>query len=148
MKFRGLIVSTFASLLLACGPLVMVPGGALSGSVVPVPADWSFSDAIETIQLETRPSDPYSVNLWGIGIGKNFYVATSSAGSRWATHVSEDPRVRLKLGDDLYELIATRTKDSAELDAFLAALKTKYDHEPERAKDFEEATLFRLEARR
>ena len=141
------LLGILASGLLGCGPLVMVPGGALSGSVRPVPSDWSFSDAIETIQLETRPSDPYSVNLWGIGIGENFYLAAGSSESRWASYISDDPRVRLRLGDDLYELQATRTKDPAELDAFLAALKRKYDHEPE-ADEREEATLFRLEARR
>ena len=141
------LLGVLAGGLLGCGPIVMVPGGALSGSVQPVPSDWSFSDAIETIQLETRPSDPYSVNLWGIGIGKVFYVAAGSSESRWASNISEDPRVRLRLGDDLYELQATRTKDQAELDAFLAALKRKYDHEPE-ADEREGATLFRLEARR
>ena len=140
------LIGVLASGLLGCGPLVMVPGGALSGTVQPVPSDWSFSGAIETIQLETRPSDPYSVNLWGIGIGENFYVAAGSSENRWVSNISEDPSVRLRLGDDLYELRATRTKDPVELDAFLAALKRKYDHEPE-ADEREQATLFRLKAR-
>ena len=54
--------------------------------------------------------------------------------------------VRLKLGDDLYELHATLTTDTSELDAFLAALKRKYDFEPE-PDQREESTLFRLESR-
>lgn len=129
-----------------CGPLVMVPGGELSGSLKAIPADWSFSDAIETVQLETRPADPYSVNVWGVGLGSLFYVAAGDAESRWALHIAEDPNVRLKLGDDLYELHATHTTDASELDAFLAALKQKYDFEPE-PDQRDEATLFRLEPR-
>ena len=88
------LLGVLAGGLLGCGPIVMVPGGALSGSVQPVPSDWSFSDAIETIQLETRPSDPYSVNLWGIGIGENFYVAAESSESRWASNIIRTPRCR------------------------------------------------------
>ena len=55
--------------LVGCGPIVMVPGGELSGTTTPVPADWAFSDAVETVQLETRPDDPYSVNVWGVSDG-------------------------------------------------------------------------------
>ena len=50
------------------------------------------------------------------------------------------------IGENLYDLPAVGTDDPAELDAFLAAAKRKYDFEPEpeqRAK----AALFRLEAR-
>ena len=72
----------FVSLaVIACGPIWMIPGGELSGTVVPVPADWSFSDAIEIVQLETNPDDPYSVNVWGVGVGPIFYVASASESS-------------------------------------------------------------------
>ena len=147
MKTRALVASILAvGFLQGCGPLVMIPGGALSGSVKPTPSDWSFSDSIETVQLETRPDDPYSVNVWGIGIGEYFYVAAGDAESGWALNLIEDPRVRLKLADDLYELSATQTNDSAELDAFLAGLKRKYDFEPKPGQRHQ-ATLFRLQAR-
>ena len=130
-------------LLLACGPIVTMPGGELSGQVAPTPADWSFSDSIETVQLETRPEDPYSVNVWGVGVGTHFYVAAGDAGNRWVRYLEKDPRVRLKLGDAIYELAATRTDDPAELDAFLAALKRKYDFEPD-PEQREKSALFRL----
>ncbi len=146
MRTHGFALAVAVGLLLGCDPLVMVPGGALSGTVKPIPEDWSFSDAIETVQLETRPSDPYSVNVWGVGIGEIFYVAAGDAESRWALNIAEDPRVRLRLGDDVYELRATRTQASAELDVFLAALKEKYDFEPE-PDQREASALFRLEAR-
>ena len=131
---------------LACGPLVMIPGGELSGDVTPPPADWAFTDAVDTIQLETRPADPYSVNLWGVAASGHFYVAAGDAESEWARHIADDPNVRLRVNDAVYELRATRTEDPAELDAFLAAATAKYDFEPtpeQRA----EAALFRLAPR-
>jgi hypothetical protein len=143
---RPVVPVGFALVALACRPLVMIPGGELSGSPEPAPSNWDFSDAIETVQLETRPGDPYSVNVWGVAVGQRFYVAAGDSESRWAQNIAENPLVRLKLGRKLYALKAERTQDPSELDAFLAAVKRKYDFEPdpeERAK----ATLFRLEPR-
>lgn len=57
MKLRALALCTLAIALAACCPLVMIPGGKLSGTVNPLPGDWPFSHEIETIQLEARPSD-------------------------------------------------------------------------------------------
>jgi hypothetical protein len=135
-----------ALLLTACGPLVMIPGGALKGTVQPTPENWAFSDEIETVQLETRPSDPYSVNVWGVGLGSVFYIAAGDAESRWAGYIAEDARVRIKLADDIYELAAARVTDESELDSFLAALESKYDFEPEPGQR-EKSMLFRLSPR-
>lgn len=143
---RPFLATAFAMIPLACGPLVMIPGGELSGTPQPTPAEWSFTDEIETVQLETLPEDPYSVNVWGVAMGSGFYVAAGDPGSRWAQNIGADPRVRLKLGEDLYELQAVRTDDPAERDAFLAALKRKYDFEPE-PEQRSQAALFRLEPR-
>ncbi|MCG8590872.1 MAG: hypothetical protein MJE66_16390 [Proteobacteria bacterium] len=132
--------------LIGCGPLVMIPGGALSGDVQPPPADWTFSDATETVQLETRPEDPYSVNIWGAAVGPRFYVAAGDPTSRWVDHIEADPRVRLRIENAVYELVATRTEDPGERNAFLAAVKRKYDFEPD-AEQRGQAALFRLEPR-
>ena len=136
-------------LALGCRPFVMVPGGELSGTVKPVPADWSFTDSVETVQLETRPDDPYSVNVWGVAAGNTFYVASGRGESAtWAKHIAADPRVRLRVGEDLYELSAVRTTDEVELSAFIDAAKKKYeDFEPDE-RQRREAILFRLEPRR
>jgi len=136
------------SLMLAgCFPFSTLPGGELSGTVEATPSDWSFSDAVEIVQLETRPGDPYSVNVWGVGVGSTFYIAAGDAPqSRWARNIDEDPLVRLKIGEGLYELRAARTDDPAEMDAFLAGAKKKYDFEPNEEQRTN-ASLFRLEPR-
>ena len=46
-------------------PFFLLPGGALDGAPAPVPDDWSATDDVKTVQLETRPADPYSVNKIG-----------------------------------------------------------------------------------
>jgi hypothetical protein len=50
-------------------PLLLLPGGALEGATVPTPEGWSFTDDVDTVQLETNPTDPYSVNIWVIAPG-------------------------------------------------------------------------------
>jgi len=134
-------------LALACGPLGPLPGGRLEGELAPAPADWSFSDAAKTVQLETDPAEPYSVNIWGVGLGSAFYVASGEGGSsRWAQNISSDPRVRLQVDGRLYALRAARVEDPTEIERVLAALVEKYDFEPDEEQRAQ-AWLFRLEPR-
>jgi hypothetical protein len=140
------IAPILLALTLACGPIVMIPGGALSGDVKPAPTDWSFADDVDTVQLETNPADPYSVNVWGVGSGAVFYIAAGEKTNQWAENLRADSRARIRIGSDVFEVKAIETADDAELDAFLTAAQAKYDFEPDpeqRAK----ATLFRFEAR-
>ena len=141
------LVSTLllAGLALACGPIVMIPGGRLSGTEAPVPTEWSFTDEVDTVQLETRPDDPYSVNIWGTAVGTSFYVA-GRAGSGWVENATADPDVRLRVGDAIYSLRAVAVEDESEVDALLAAMIVKYDFEPD-PEDRAGARAFRLEKR-
>ena len=143
---RLLIVAFVAAVLLACGPLVVIPGGRLSGETTSVPADWSFSDEVQTVQLETRPADPYSVNVWGVAVGEDFYVASAKADNAWAEHIAADDRVRLRIGGAIYEMRAERDDTPKAREHFLAAAAAKYDFEPE-PDQTSEAVLFRLVAR-
>ncbi len=145
---RVTVLLAFCVLVLACGPMGPFPGGRLSGTVAAdLPDDWSFADARDTVQLETRPSAPYSVNLWGAGIGDRFYLASGGGGdARWVGYIAEDPNVRLRVCDTIYELRAVRVDDDAERARFLQALKRKYDWEPS-TRERENAMLFRLNPR-
>jgi hypothetical protein len=131
---------------LACGPLVMIPGGALSGEVAATPDDWAFTDAIDTVQLETNPADPYSVNVWGVGSGAAFYIGAGDKDSQWARNTRANPLVRLRIDGTIYELAAQEVTSESELEIFLAAAKKKYDFEPE-PDQREKATLFKLTSR-
>ncbi len=135
-----------ACVVIGCGPILILPGGELTGTLTPYPNNWTFSDPVDTVQLETRSDDPYSVNVWGVGIGEHFYIAAGDASNAWVLRIAEDPDVRLKIGDSIFELRAVRTDREAEIDAFLAAVQKKYDFEPE-PDQRSEATVFRLEPR-
>jgi hypothetical protein len=126
---------------------VTITGGGLSGELKPAPSGWAFTDEVETFQLETRPDDPYSVNVWAVAANSAIYVASGGgADSGWARHIAEDSRVRLRVEDAIYEMNAVQTTDDAELDAFLAAAQRKYDFEPE-PEQRAEAVLFKLTPR-
>jgi len=135
-------------LALACGPIGPIPGGRLSGEVVSTPVDdWSFVASVETIQVETRPDDPYSVNTWFVSEGARLWVASGGGEkSRWAKNLAADPRARLRIDGKLYERKAVRASEQAELDTILALYQTKYKYERD-PKDEGKAVVFRFDPR-
>ena len=145
---RTAALLSLSLLALGCQPIGPFPGGRLSGDLATaMPASWSFTDEEMTVQLETRPGAPYSVNLWGVGIGDRFYLASGRGGkSSWVHHIAEDPNVRLRVGHTIYELHAVRIPNETHRGPFLEALRRKYDWEPS-ARERDEAWLFRLDPR-
>lgn len=106
-------------LVLGCnGPTGLLPGGELEGETRPAPADWSFAGDYGMGQLETRPDDPYSVNLVFTVLDGRVYVNAGDAETQWVKNMTEDPRVRLRVDDALYALRAERVTDADELAAF------------------------------
>lgn len=141
---RRMLVLAMAILLAACQPMGPVPGGALTGTVAPPPADWTAADATEIVQLETRPDSPYSVNIWGVGIGPSYYVAAGSGETSWTRNIAENPDVRLRVGETVYELRAVKVTDAAELDRIRAAYGRKYEMTDDQREQSASATVFRL----
>ena len=156
---RGRISSALAAALCGaalagCGPIGPIPGGRLSGEPGdPSISDWGFVAGHEQAQLETRPADPHSVNVWLVGLGEHLYVPTSMIlGTRdptrrsWAAHVAEDPDVRVRIAGRIYERRAVRVHDAEEYGRARSALEAKYDldePDPERI-----VWIFRLDPRR
>lgn len=147
MRIKSLLYLCLVMSMVGCGPIVMLPGGELSGDVQPTPSSWAFTDEIETVQLETRPSDPYSVNIWAVAAGDSLYIAAGGgAETTWARHIDADPQVRLRVGNSLFELNAVQANDEATRNVFLIAAKKKYDFEPDE-EDASNAVLYRLDPR-
>ncbi len=118
-RSRGSCLGVFVALgWLGCGgPMLMLPGGELSGTEASeIPDDWSFVDDA-FVDLEVRPSDPYSVELnYTVKDGK-LYIDPAE-GRRWLDYIREDPRVRVRFGDVVYPLIAVPVEDPEELEGF------------------------------
>jgi hypothetical protein len=135
------------AVVVACGPIVMIPGGELSGTPAPVPESWDFTNEVDTIQLEARPEDPYSVNAWMVVYdGSPHVVAGEGLETTWARYLVEDPRLRLRVGEALYELRAVEANDEATRNGFLEAARVKYDFDPA-DRPVDQAIVFRLEPR-
>ncbi len=130
---------------LACGPIGPFPGGRLRGEIgAPDQTDWAFAAEIENAQLETRPDKPHSVNTWFVALGPALYVPTSMIlGPKdptrrgWVANVDVDSRVRIRLGERVFDRTATRVHDESEYTSAREALEAKYeiaveDRDPER----------------
>ncbi len=125
---RPLFLFCLIALCAACSdPMVMIPGGKLDGTDTAAPALWSGIP--NTIQLETRPDDPYSINIWGVGIGEHLYIATGEDGTTWSAFIEADPAVRVRIGDNIYTLQGALVSDAAERAAVASAYAKKYELE-------------------
>ena len=99
------------------GPFLVFPGGELSGQVVSERVDdWSFVTD-EFVDLETRPDDPYSVELNYVVRDGRLYLDPAE-GRRWLDHLRADPRVRVRFGGKVYPLAAVLVGKPGEIAGF------------------------------
>lgn len=110
-------------------PFVTIPGGELPGQVLDPPDVWT--EVPDTIQLETRPADPYSINIWSVGVGQDLYVATGADGTAWTEFIEQDPSVRVRFGDDLYRLRAAVVDEADARSQVVQAYAAKYEVDPQ-----------------
>tara|TARA_B100000497_G_scaffold72864_1_gene81786 strand:- start:2288 stop:2734 length:447 start_codon:yes stop_codon:yes gene_type:complete len=141
---KTLLLFVFLLAISACEPIGPMPGGGLSGNVATYPSSWSALNASEVVQLEVN--GPYSVNIWGVGVDRGYYVAAGKGSeSKWTRKIAQNSAVRLRIAETIYELTAIKVDDDDELKTVLEAYRTKY--ELEASEDFPDAILYRLEAR-
>ena len=151
---RFVLIGLFAFALACGGPVGPLSGGELSGVIATEPLDLALVEKTTQVQLETNPPAPHSVNTW-IGVANGAVYAPTSmirgplspAEREWVRNVQADPRVRLRVGDALYELHAARVEDAAEYATARAALEAKYELGADDVDPAREIWLFRLEPR-
>ena len=104
--------------LLGCGgPVLLFPGGELSGEAVTEPVeDWSFVDST-FVDLEVRPEDPYSVELNYTIVDGRLYIDPAE-GRKWFDYLREDPRVRVRFDGRVYPATAVLVGKPGELEGF------------------------------
>lgn len=144
---RRVLVGLMLLVVVACQPIGPMPGGALTGAVQPVPPEWGELAKVDTVQLETRPDSPYSVNIWGIALGANYYVAAGSGETSWTKNIDANANVRLRIGESVFELRAVRVTESQELDQVRAAYGAKYKMSDDQKEQSGRATVYRLDRR-
>ena len=117
--------------------MIARPGLWLKGEVVTTPVtNWSFVDKIEhpgrslnTILVETRTPYfiPHSVRTMPTVRNGQLYIRSHQDrmdvpfpnDKSWTSNVARDPRVRIKIGDKLYEATLVLVADRAQATAFL-----------------------------
>lgn len=129
-------------------PVDRRPGLRLTGEVVEGPVeDWSFSDDHAEIFLKTRPPWllPHSVTIVATSLDGDLYVhARNPEKKRWVGHVARDPRVRLKIGEQVYERRLELVEDPARQERIYRDFAEKYGWEPQRAEERPPLRYFRV----
>lgn len=118
MFARSLAFSLLALTMACSGPLPFMSGGELSGEQQPSPAEWAFEEDFGVIQLETRPEDPYSVNIAYTQRAGQLYIYAGDTETQWVKNMEADPLVRLRHSDVIYVLRAERVLDPEEISNF------------------------------
>jgi hypothetical protein len=134
----GAAWAALAALAVACSlePSGERPGLWISGEPAPGPvADWSFTDPIEEILIETRTGYglPHSVTIWCVSIDGDLYVGASApefpTERRWVRNVRRDPDVRLAIAGRVYERRLELITDPARTDLVNRAFGRKYHYD-------------------
>ena len=80
--------------------------------------DWSFVED-RFIDIETRPGDPYSIELiYQVKDGK-LYIDPAE-GRKWLGHIRSDPRMRIRYAGKIYPVDAVLVGKPGELEGFNA----------------------------
>ena len=121
-----------ALLVLGCGPWgpqgILAGGPFLGAASATFPSDWSLTDAQPLVAIETRGAFlRHSVTILCVAAGGHLYVMARHAPTkRWVQNVGEDPRVRLRIGGELYAGRVARIQGGPEGDAVARAFLRKY----------------------
>ena len=96
------------------GPIGVLPGGVLWGETYEPAQDWSFTDSIGEIQLQTHVGLlPWSVTTWVMSSEGELFIAAGNCDRVWTHRVMEDPDVRLRISGAVYEMRARQETDRA-----------------------------------
>jgi len=121
VSFQFLALPLVLAALGCNGPIGLLPGGELDGEARPAPTDWTFAGDYGTVQLETRPEDPYSVNIAFTVLDGRLYINAGDTETQWVENIASNPLVRLRMDGVLYDLRAERVMDAVEIAAFAGA---------------------------
>lgn len=141
-----LLLDTFGGMLLD-GPLGPIPGGRMSGPVSGDPhPDWSNLEQV--VELEIRPSRPWSLSIWNAVIDGELYVPSAmGARRRWPEVALADPRVRLRTRGQIHELRIEKVNNPLLRARLGAAFAERYDFDPPASPEQDATWYFHLTPR-
>lgn len=143
---KFIITGLMALFVMGCAEYLPISGGALEGRVLPLPQSLDKITEDKIIQLETGVDEAYSVNLWVVEVAGYLHVFAGDNKAAWVENIEQNKNVRLRSGDDIFELEAVRVTDPQYFSAFSDAWEVKYGNRPQN-EDVEQTYLFRLAPR-
>lgn len=113
-----IVVFYVVAIVLPVDPVERRPGTRLSGDLaVDQQTDWGFLEGRTRAWIETRTRYlvPHSITVSAWADGGRLYVGCRECDTKvWPRQVARDDRVRVKIGDSIYERRAIRITDPAE----------------------------------
>ncbi len=121
------VVLALVVLFAGAGPIGFVPGGALWGETREPVADWSFTDAIKEIQVQTHVGPlPWTVTTWVLSHDGELFLAAGNCDRIWTHRVMDDPEIRVRIDGVVYELRAAQETGRAAGAALAPVVLAKY----------------------
>lgn len=117
-------------------PRQRTPGLWLKGNLVTTPVtDWSFTNQVSAIEVQTKSGYllPHSVTTYCASYNGQLFLDSFYPpgvdypyGRSWNEDVARDPHVRLKIGNNLYDVTLVHDTDAAHKAAVLQLVAKKY----------------------
>ena len=138
-----LVFALLALRVISFEPQDNIPGFWVTGELVTTPVtDWSFTDQYREISVETNTwyFIPHTVHTYCATYNSQFYLFSTYSdrysvffqgdefpmGRFWNQNVVRDPRVRLKIGSQLFDRTVQLVTDTAEKEAVIQSFVDKY----------------------
>ncbi len=111
-------------------PLGPMPGVRIGGAEASAPVSWAGAQLPEEVRLATYEGPfPYVVTIWIVESGGRLYVIGDPE-STWVEKATRAPEAKLRIGDDLYDVLAVR-QPPGRTDVFQAYIDRYRDGYPE-----------------
>lgn len=109
-------------------PLGPMPGIRIGGTAAEPPSNWSGIVLPDEVRFATYDGAlPYVVTIWIVEVGGELYVVGDPA-STWVQRATRAPEVKVRIGDEVYDMLATRMPPSREdvLGAYVGRYQDDY----------------------
>jgi len=130
------------------GPLGPIPGGPFHQAASdPTRLDPASVSSLKTVEIEVGEAQPLSRTTWVlVNDGVIYIPAGMAARKQWPKQAEAAGRLRLRVGDQVFALKATRVTDPGTIQALRKSVDEKYGTHAQQGGAMAEGTwFFRLE---